>query len=67
MNIGSFYIEMVILGVVGTLLNHTQLQWDMLFNKNIQTHNSMLIMTWNSMKIKMIMKLKTKNLLRIIK
>jgi hypothetical protein len=43
------------------------LQWDMLFNKNIQTHNSMLIMTWNSMKIKMIMKLKTKNLLRIIK
>jgi hypothetical protein len=67
MNIGSFYIEMVILGVVGTLLNHTQLEWDMLFNKNIQTHNSMLIMTWNSMKIKMIMKLKTKNLLRIIK
>ena len=63
MNIGSFYTDGVILGVVGTLLNHTQLKWDMLFNKNIQTHNSMLIMACNSMKIKMIMKLKTKNLI----
>jgi len=67
MNIGSLYKEGVVLGVVGTLLNHTQLKWDMLFNKNIQTHDSMLIMTCNSKKIKMIMKLKTKNLLRIIK